>query len=135
MNTMLTHNQVETIFSHLKNNEGERFFAFVDENVKWTVMGTHPLAGIYQTKKDFYEHTFARLNKILQQGVILEVNNIIVENDMAVVEMSSLSVANNGKPFNNKYCWIVRFKNDKIVEVRAYLDSELVLETITDNEK
>lgn len=37
-------------------------------------------------------------------------------------------------PFNNTYCWVVRFKNDVIVEVRAYLDSALVQNVIDENE-
>jgi len=51
-----------------------------------------------------------------------------------VVELESLSTAINGTPFNNTYCWIVRFENKVIVEVRAYVDSALVQKVITENE-
>ncbi|MEH2567213.1 ketosteroid isomerase-like protein [Bradyrhizobium sp. AZCC 2289] len=30
--------------------------------------------------------------------------------------------------FDNRYCWILLFEADKIVPVRAYLDSALVAE-------
>jgi len=30
------------------------------------------------------------------------------------------------KTFNNTYCWVVKFENDIIIEVRAYVDSALV---------
>ncbi|MCZ3364819.1 MULTISPECIES: hypothetical protein [Methanobacterium] len=39
-----------------------------------------------------------------------------------------------GLPFNNTYCWIVQFKNNIIVEVRAYVDSALVQKVIEENE-
>jgi ketosteroid isomerase-like protein len=97
-------------------------------------MGTHPLAGIYKSKNDFILNTFQRLNKLLKEGVILKVNNIIVQNDTAVVEMESLSTALNGKPFNNTYCWVCRFEDDIIMEVRAYVDSALVQRLINENE-
>jgi ketosteroid isomerase-like protein len=48
--------------------------------------------------------------------------------------MESLSTALNGKPFDNRYCWIVRFSDRTIVEVRAYLDSALVQRLIDENE-
>ncbi len=131
----VTHNQVETLFDHLRTGHSERFFAKVAPDVRWLVMGTHPLAGEYLSKEDFLAHTFHRLNKLLRNGVILNVQNIIVQGDMAAVEMVSTSIANNGMNFNNQYCWIVRFKNDKIVEVRAYLDSALVQKLIDENEK
>jgi uncharacterized protein len=106
----------------------------VADDISWTVMGTHPLAGTYHTKADFLAHTFARLDKILKEGVVLRVTNILVDGDSAAAEMESLSTALNGKPFDNRYCWIVRFSDGTIVEVRAYLDSALVQRLIDENE-
>ena len=37
--------------------------------------------------------------------------------------------------FDNRYCWVIRFKAEMIVEVRAYLDSALVQKLIDENEK
>jgi ketosteroid isomerase-like protein len=132
---LISKNYVEDLFGLLKTGDNNKFFDKVADNVLWTVMGTHPLAGTYRSKNVFLEKTFQRLNKILREGVILKVNNIIIEDDTAVVEMESLSTALNGMPFNNTYCWIVRFKNNLIVEVRAYVDSALVQRVIDDNEK
>ncbi len=130
----LTHENVKNLFNHLKTGQNELFFERVAPDVKWTVMGTHPLAGTYYSKDDFILHTFGRLNKILKEGVILEVKNIFIDFDVAIVEMESLSTTLNGKPFNNTYCWITRFENDIIVEVRAYVDSALVQKVIDENE-
>ena len=129
----ITLNQVEKLFNYLKTDNSQ-FFEYVADNVNWTVMGTHPLAGTYKSKKDFISHTFRRLNKILKEGVILKVNNIIVQGNTAVIEMESFSTALNGKPFNNTYCWIVEFENKLIVKVHAYVDSALVQKIIDENE-
>ena len=127
-------NDAINLFNHLKTGDNDKFFSHVADNVSWTVMGTHPLAGIYKSKNDFILNTFQRLNKLLKEGVILKVNNIIVQDDTAVVEMESLSTALNGKPFNNTYCWVCRFEDDIIMEVRAYVDSALVQRLINENE-
>ena len=126
---------VRSLFANLESGRTDIFFDHVAEDVNWTVMGTHPLAGTYHTKADFLAHTFARLNKLLKEGVILRVINLLVDGDTAVVELQSLSTALNGKPFNNRYCWIARFSNGTIVEVRAYLDSALVQRLIDENER
>lgn len=131
----ITANKVEKLFNYLKTGQNDLFFDNVSDDVSWIVMGTHPLAGNYKNKNDFISHTFARLNKILKDGVILKLNHIFLQGNIAVVEMESLSVALNGKPFNNTYCWIVRFEKDMIVEVRAYVDSALVQKVIDENEK
>jgi ketosteroid isomerase-like protein len=130
----ITINQVEKLFNYLKTGKSEKFFEHVADNVQWTVMGTHPLAGTYKSKEEFISHTFGRLNKILKEGVVLKVNNIIVKGNTAIVEMESLSTTLNGKPFNNTYCWIVEFENNAIVKVRAYVDSALVQKVIDENE-
>lgn len=132
---MINTKQVEDIFKNLETGNSDNFFKHVSDDVSWTVMGTHPLAGTYLNKEDFISHTFRRLNRILEEGVILKVKNILLQDDTAVVEMESISTALNGKPFNNTYCWVVYFKNEVIVEVRAYVDSALVQKVIDENEK
>ena len=131
----VTQKSVEELFSYLGDGQGPRFFEHVADDVSWTVMGTHPLAGVYRSKDDFLSHTFRRLERILKEGVILKVKGVIVQGDKAVVEMESLSTARDGKPFDNSYCWVVRFENGIIVEVRAYVDSALVQRLIDENEK
>ena len=126
---------VRSLFANLENGRPEAFFNHVAQDVKWTVMGTHPLAGTYHTKENFLAHTFARLDKLLKEGVVLRVSNLLVDGDTATVELESLSTALNGKPFDNRYCWIARFSNGTIVEVRAYLDSALVKQLIDENER
>jgi len=126
---------VAELFEKLGSGRSQLFFEKVAENVKWTVMGSHPLAGAYESKRDFLASTFQRLNRILKEGVVLKVKSLLVKDATAVVEMESLSTALNGKPFNNSYCWIVRFdKSGTIVEVRAYVDSALVQRLIDENE-
>jgi len=126
---------VRSLFANLENGRPEAFFNHVAQDVKWTVMGTHPLAGIYHTKENFLAHTFARLDKLLKEGVVLRVTNLLVDGDTAAVELESLSTALNGMPFDNRYCWIARFSNGTILEVRAYLDSALVKQLIDENER
>ncbi len=124
--------QVRDIFNNLETNEGA-FFAHVADNVDWIVEGTHPLAGHYHSKADFLAHTFAKLAKVLPQGAELHVEHALVSEDWAVVELHSLATAKNGFRFDNRYRWVCRFSGDKIVEVRAYLDSALVAQLFQEN--
>src|SRR6202453_918299 len=64
----ITHERVSEIFKGLENGDGASFFQNVAENVDWTVMGTHPLAGHYLSKKAFIDATFAMLGQVLPNG-------------------------------------------------------------------
>lgn len=55
------------------------------------------------------------------------------DGDWAIVELRSHATAADGMRFDNRYCWVMRFAGDTIVEVRAYLDSALVQELIDRN--
>lgn len=96
--------------------------------------GPSPLAGTYHNKEDLFLIPSKRLNKILKEGVVLEFKNIFIDGEVAIVEMESLSTALNGKLFNNTYCWITRFENGIIVEVRAYVDSAIVQKVMDEKE-
>ncbi|MEJ8855237.1 nuclear transport factor 2 family protein [Variovorax robiniae] len=123
---------VRKIFSLLEHGY-DAFFTHVADKVDWTVHGTHPLAGHFRTKREFIDATFARIARILRGGTQLRVVHVMTSGDWATVEMQSMATALNGMRFDNRYCWVVRFENDKIVQVRAYLDSALIQKLFDEN--
>jgi ketosteroid isomerase-like protein len=124
---------VRNIFKGLQNGDGAAFFAHVADDVDWIVMGTHPLAGHYASKKAFIAGTFDKLARVLPQGAQLHVEHLMVKDEQAVVELHSLATARNGMRFDNRYCWVVYFKSGVIVRVRAYLDSAMAARLFEEN--
>jgi uncharacterized protein len=129
----ITTDSVREIFKGLENGDGAAFFEHVADNVDWIVEGTHPLAGHYLSKKAFIEGTFAKLSQVLPNGAQLHVEDLLVKDDEAVVELHSLATAKNGLRFDNRYCWVVYFRDGVIVRVRAYLDSAMVARLLEEN--
>src|ERR1700735_2470020 len=129
----ITSDGVREIFKGLENGDGAAFFEHVADDVDWIVMGTHPLAAHYHSKKAFIAGTFDKLAQVLPEGAQLEVEYLIVKDDQAVVELHSLATAKNGMRFDNRYCWVVYFQDALIVRVRAYLDSALVARIFEEN--
>ena len=129
----ITSDSVREIFKGLENGDGAAFFEHVADNVDWIVEGTHPLAGHYFSKKAFIEGTFAKLSQVLPNGAQLHVEDLLVKDNEAVVELHSLATAKNGLRFDNRYCWVVYFRDGVIVRVRAYLDSAMVARLFKEN--
>jgi uncharacterized protein len=129
----ITPDRVREIFKGLESGDGAAFFEHVADNVDWIVEGTHPLAGHYLSKKAFIEGTFAKLAQVLPQGAELHTENVIVQGEQAAVELHSLATAKNGMRFDNRYCWVVYFREGLIVRVRAYLDSAMVARLFEEN--
>jgi uncharacterized protein len=134
-NTMVTAEFVKSIFTALANGDAPTFFNNVADNVSWRVTGTdNPLSGNYNSKAEFVPKTFQRLGKLMEGPMKLEVVNVMVDGNMAAVELKANAKAKSGTDFANEYCWVCRFENEKIVQVRAYLDSALVKRVIEENE-
>ncbi|MBV9817161.1 MAG: nuclear transport factor 2 family protein [Solirubrobacterales bacterium] len=126
---------IEDIFGKLADPDTAiEFFERVADDVDWTVMGTHPLAGRYHGRSEFIEATFDRLAPLMRDGLRLELEHVHIDGDTAIVELEATATTLEGKPFANRYCWVCRFELEMIVEVRAYLDSAMVAETVAANE-
>src|SRR5262249_53676918 len=130
---VMASDHVRDIFPGLETGDGGAFFEDVADDVDWTVMGTHPLAGHYSSKQAFRESTFAKLDTVLPRGAQLKLEHLLVQGDEAAVELHSLATAKNGMRFDNYCCWIVYFQGDVIVRVRAYLDSAMVSRLFEEN--
>jgi uncharacterized protein len=129
----ITLGRVREIFKGLESGDGAAFFDHVADDVDWTVMGTHPLAGHYLSKTAFIAGTFAKLGQVLPNGAQLRTEHLIVKDGQAVVELHSFATAKNGMRFDNRYCWVVYFQDQVIVRVRAYLDSAMVARLFQEN--
>jgi hypothetical protein len=124
---------VRSVFAGPEHRDGDAFFEHVADDVDWTVIGTHSLAGHHSSKSAFKAATFGRLGKVLPGGAQLRITNVITAGDIAVVELVSGAAARNGMRFDDHYCWVVRFDRGRIVEVRAYLDSAMIAELFRQN--
>jgi ketosteroid isomerase-like protein len=70
-------------------DDGAAFFQHEVDDVDWTVMGTHPLAGHYPSKKAFIEGRFAKLDLVLPQGCSAVCRASSRESDTVPPQMSS----------------------------------------------
>ncbi len=128
----MTPDRIRGIFKALETGDGAAFFAHIADDVDWTVMGTHPLAGHYHTRAA-YTDTFVKLGKVLPQGAQLQVEHVLVKDDEAVVELRSMATARNGLRFDNRYCMVLTFDGETIIRGRSYLDSALVARLFEEN--
>ncbi len=128
--TMLSRKEITDIFALLASDQPARFYDHVADDVHWTVLGTHPLAGSFSSKAAFQEADVKPIGALFDKPLKVQVRRILIDGDVAVAELFSHATTKDGLPYDNTYCWICRFENGKIVEVRASVDSALVAKVI-----
>ncbi|KAL2820925.1 hypothetical protein BDW59DRAFT_150515 [Aspergillus cavernicola] len=128
---------IHAIFEPLSRGEILTFFENVADDVDWTVKGTFfEMAGHYTSKKDLREKMKV-LNAVFATPLKLVVKHILWDGLYAAVELRAEDTyCKNGLPFINEYAWICRFGGqNKIVEVRAYMDTDFVTRAIAQNKE
>ena len=135
MTSAATRADREELFGFLESPDTQpRFMARVAEDVDWTVQGTHPLAGRYCSKKAFVAATFERLAGVLEGGARLRLVHVFLDGETTIAELRATSKTIEGADYDNTFCWVCRFADEQIVEVRAYLDSAMVTWALMRNE-
>lgn len=55
---------------------------------------------------------------------------MIAEDDYVVVECRGRVTTKSGKPYNNQYCYVIRFADGKMRELTEYFDAELMTQAL-----
>ncbi|EXJ67237.1 uncharacterized protein A1O5_09884 [Cladophialophora psammophila CBS 110553] len=125
--------------------------ALLADNVDWTICGNSPMSARYTSKQDFMENTLKVLReRVLTEPLRLQVRNVVVSgggesegqgegkdeeiDGDAVVELEALDAwCKNGLAYDMRYCWVCKFAAGKIVQVRAYIDTDLLTRAMQQN--
>lgn len=116
---------VHQMFAALNDGNGAKYISFMAEDVRVTYFGDHVFSGTYIGKADFLQNFVPVLRSRIDGGIRFRIKNIIAEGDQVVVECEGEAKSKGGLDYNNLYCIVLKLKNDKVVEVREYMDTAL----------
>ncbi|HEV2169426.1 MAG TPA: nuclear transport factor 2 family protein [Candidatus Binatus sp.] len=108
--------------SEFADPDPARLATMVANDFEWKVMTNMP--GMPPVKGHEGLKAFVRgLKAMMPSGLGLKIETIICEGDRCAVQAESNTIASNGKKYNNRYHFDIRFDGDKIAEVREYCDT------------
>ncbi len=117
---------VERALRAFNAGDAEGFLGHIDDGVRFWMNGTHLFSGPVEGKAAFLD-LVGRVNAGLSEPIRLEVLNAIPAGEWAVIEAQGTAVAAGGAPYRNRYCMLWRVAGGKIVELKEYNDSALVV--------
>jgi uncharacterized protein len=103
--------------------------AAMAEDVTWEWMGVSQWSRTFEGKKSVVDKLFGGATETLDPSSRIEVRRIHADGDSVVVEHTGRNQLPDGRRYDNNYCWVFRFHNGLIQEVREYMDTQLVTET------
>lgn len=121
---------LQHIYSELSKGNTTPFIEGLAEDVRWTIMGTTRWSKTYEGKQAILTELLGPLFAQFADRYTATAHRFIAEDDLVAVEVSGSVTTKSGKPYNNSYCYIFRFADGKIQEVKEYLDTQLAVSAL-----
>ena len=118
---------------NLTNNNVPAIIESYDDDVRLYTMGNTLISGVVN-KTQAKEFAGQVLNAF-PQGIKFVIHNLTAEEDRVAIEAESSAIHASGKSFNNKYHFLMRLRDGKIVTLTEYMDTELVTEVLCDGRR
>jgi len=64
------------------------------------------------------------------QGIRFEIHEITAEGDRVAVEAESFATHVSGKYYNNKYHFLMKFRDGRLLQFKEYMDTEMVTDVL-----
>ncbi|MEM9257454.1 MAG: nuclear transport factor 2 family protein [Pseudomonadota bacterium] len=101
-------------------------FALIADDVLWTVIGTTSASGVFHSKQSLIDEAFGPLLERLEHDLKTTFIDIAAEDDKVFLRFESLGHATTGVTYHQAYCWAMVMRDGIIVEITAYLDTDLL---------
>lgn len=113
------------VFDGLAQGDGRAFNAALADEAVWHVTGSNVWSGAYRGKADIRERLLKPL--VARVGVVRSIaDRILVDGDWAAVQFHGDNQTLEGERYDNRYVFILRLEQGRIVEITEYMDTELV---------
>jgi len=109
------------------SNVPEIVNAYADDGYVET-MGQTLISGKFT--KSQIEQAAGQVLGAFPQGIRFEIHEITAEGDRVAVEAESFATHVSGKFYNNKYHFLMKFRDGKLLQFKEYMDTEMVTDVL-----
>ena len=118
---------VQEFFNLLSSGSDKYLDFYNDESVIWTA-GENAIGGS-RSKSEVVGFAKSVLDSF-PGGINFNVVNLVAENDYVAAEVEGSGMHVSGKPYNNKYHFLLKIKNNEILELKEYMDTQLAAKVL-----
>lgn len=117
------------VFSAMSQGNIEPLIDAMADDMRWTWMGTGRWSHTFEGKDSVVNELLSAVKATLSPSFEVIPHRFFAEGDHVVIEHSGRNTTLDGRPYHNNYCWVCRFGDGKLREIREYMDTELVTQT------
>lgn len=117
---------VKHIYSEVSKGNPKPLHDHMAPDISWTIIGSTKLSGTFNGVEEVNAKLFAGLRTRLEGPVQFSFDRLVAEDDIVVMEAHGNATAKNGRPYENRYCIVIRLADGKLCEITDYVDTELI---------
>ena len=118
---------VQEFFNLLSSGSNKYLDFYNNESVIWTA-GENAIGGS-RSKSEVVGFAKSVLDSF-PEGITFNVVNLVSENDYVAAEVEGSAMHVSGKPYNNKYHFLLKIKDNEILELKEYMDTQLAAKVL-----
>ncbi len=126
MSTEANRALVQQIFDGMARGDSRLLVEAMADDFAWTVTGTTPWSRTYAGKAAVLGELFTALQARIDGRVRTIPDRILADGDTVVVEAHGDNRTREGRPYNNRYCFVFTLAEGRLKAVTEYIDTELV---------
>lgn len=117
--------RVEHAFQGLARGDGRPFVDLMAESFCWVFKGSTHWRGRYEGKAVVRQKLLAPLFANFADTYTNTARRILADGEFVVVECEGNVMTTSGKRYDNKYCYVIRMQDGKMIELTEYMDTAL----------
>jgi ketosteroid isomerase-like protein len=117
---------VRRLIGDMNAGNAQAYLEALTEDVRYTVIGSTPFSGARQGRDAIITEVVMPLMEKLDGFVTITPQSVFGEGDLVCVQATGSARTKTGQPYDNTYCFVFRFRDDRIAEITEYLDTDLV---------
>jgi ketosteroid isomerase-like protein len=122
-----------TFFDAMSNSDVPAIIGAYAEDGRLQTMGNTLISGVFD--KAQITQAASQVLGAFPTGIKFVIHEITAEGDRVAVEAESFAIHVSGKPYNNKYHFLMRFRDGKLLEFKEYMDTEMVTDVLCDGQR
>jgi ketosteroid isomerase-like protein len=123
---------MQDVFAELADGNGQPFMDALADDVRWTVIGSSAWSKTYEGKQAIVDQLMRPLFSQFADQYRARAALIVAEDEVVVVEARGEVTTKSGRPYNQTYCYVLRFADGRVRELTEYLDTDLVNQVLQD---
>lgn len=121
---------VAAIFAETAKGNGRPYVDALADDAVWIARGQNSWSGAYRGKESILRDLFGHLRTRLDGPNTCVPTRIHGDGEFVIVEAKGQNQLKDGRRYDNEYCFVIRMRDGKMIEITEYLDTELVTDRL-----